>query len=39
MDLSVYGLNFVKAIRASNLAYEAAFPGDRGFPEIVLPGE
>lgn len=39
MDLSVYGLEFVKALRASNLAYEATFSGDRGFPPIVLPGE
>ncbi len=39
VDLSVHGLDFVKALRASNAAYMRAFPGDRGFPEIVLPGE
>ena len=39
VDLSVHGLDFVKALRASNEAYMRAFPGDRGFPSIVLPGE
>ena len=39
IDLRYYGLEFLKALRASNMAYEAAFPGDRGFPPIVLPGE
>ncbi len=39
IDLGIHGVNFLKALRASNLAYEAAFPGDRKFPPIVLPGE
>jgi hypothetical protein len=39
IDLQVYGLEFLKALRTSNAAHMRAFPDDRGFPEIVLPGE